>query len=44
MAEAFEYLVLKNPSDAEITAAGLAGWEMVLTKGIDVWFKRKTIV
>ena len=44
MAEAFEYLVLKNPSDAEITAAGLAGWELILVRGNDVWFKRKTII
>ena len=43
MSDIFEYLVLQNPSDEEITAAGLVGWELVVIKGQDVWFKRKTI-
>jgi len=44
MAQAFEYLVLKTPSDAEIFAAGLLGWELITFKGSDAWFKRPTIV
>lgn len=44
MAQAFEYLVIKNPSDAEVQSAGLLGWELIGFKGADAWFKRPTIV
>lgn len=43
MAANFEYLVLKNPSDQEVLDAGAIGWELVLVKGQDFWFKRPTI-
>ena len=43
MADVFETLVLKNPSDAEVTAVGLNGWRLVLFKGSDAWFERRTI-
>lgn len=39
----FEYLVLKNPSDAEVSAAGANGWILILFKGSDAWFRRETI-
>ena len=39
----FEYLVLKIPSDAEVQSAGANGWELVLVKANDFWFRRATI-
>ena len=39
----FEYLVLKNPSDVEVQQAGSNGWELILVKGGDFWFKRPVI-
>jgi len=44
MAQAFEYLVIKTPSDQEIFDAGLLGWRLILFKGSDAWFERQTIV
>lgn len=43
MAVIFEYLVLKTPSDAEVVSAGSFGWELVLVKGNDFWFKREVV-
>ena len=40
----FEYLVIKNASDAEIIAAGQNGWELFLFKGADAWFKRQVLL
>jgi len=40
----FEYLVLKNASDAEIQNAGSNGWELFLFKGSDAWFRREVII
>lgn len=39
----FEYLVLNNPSDAEVINAGAVGWELVVIKGTSFWFKRPII-
>jgi len=39
----FEYLVLSNPSDAEVQTAGANGWELVVVKGTSFWFKRPVI-
>ena len=40
----FEYLVIKNATDAEIVSAGQNGWELFVFKGADAWFKRLTIL
>ena len=42
--KAFEYLVIKNASDQDIIIAGSNGWELILFKGADAWFKREIII
>ena len=44
MAQVFEYLILNNPSDAEIVSAGDNGWELVTVAGQKYIFKRLKIV
>ncbi len=43
MALNFEYLVIQNPSDADVQQAGSVGWELVAVAGQKFWFKRPVI-
>ena len=44
MAIIFEYLILNNPSDADIITAGGNGWELVEVAGAKYIFKREIVV
>jgi len=44
MALIWNYLNIKNATDAEIDAAGNVGWELFIWKGSDAWFKQSQLI